>query len=712
MHGMSASAEPHDPQRDALQRLATPVQYLHGVGPQRSELLEHLGLFTARDVLFYFPRDYQDLADLAQLDQLVDNKLVRLRGRVVEVDQRYSMSGRFVLGALIEVGRGHVRAVWFNQLHMRDRLVFGQQILLVGKVRYKGSMWQLSHPHIQWLDDDGVEDDPSPLRSVYSVTEGLTSGSLRKVIRRAVTDYVDALDEVFPAEYLAAHELWPLRIALEQLHFPKDREHLALAQRRFIYQELFILQLALALRRHQQQQSAEAPLLAVSAKIDARIRRLFPFEFTPGQNQAIAEIAEDLQRKLPMNRLLQGDVGCGKTIVAVYAMLVAIAHGYQAVLMAPTEILARQHAATLGAVLSHSQVKWSCLTGSTSESERREMLDALAKGALSAVIGTQAVLSEAVQFHKLALVVIDEQHKFGVRQRATLRQAGAMPHYLVMTATPIPRSLALTLYGDLDVTTIRDTPPGRPLVHTYLATSEQRDRWWDFFARKLREGRQGYVIAPLVDPAAEEQEDEADTLASAEALYERLCNGPLEAFRVGMIHGRLSGAEQASAMESFRRGETQVLVATSIIEVGVDVPNATLMTIESAQRFGLSQLHQMRGRVSRGTYPGYCSLFAEGANEAALERLQAFVSTNDGFKLAELDLKLRGSGDILGTRQHGLPPLRVADLQRDLAVLEETRRDAQALVETDPGLAQERHAKLRRMVLTRYGQVLELGDVG
>lgn len=712
MHGMSASAEPHDPQRDALQRLATPVQFLHGVGPQRAELLEHLGLFTARDVLFYFPRDYQDLADLAQLDQLVDNKLVRLRGRVVEVDQRYSMSGRFVLGALVEVGRGHVRAVWFNQLHMRDRLVFGQQVLLVGKVRYKGSMWQLSHPHIQWLDDDGVEDDPSPLRSVYSVTEGLTSGSLRKVIRRAVTDYVDALDEVFPVEYLAAHELWPLRIALEQLHFPKDREHLALAQRRFIYQELFILQLALALRRHQQQQSAEAPQLAVSTKIDARIRRLFPFEFTPGQNQAIAEIAEDLQRKLPMNRLLQGDVGCGKTIVAVYAMLVAIAHGYQAVLMAPTEILARQHAATLGAVLSHSQVKWSCLTGSTSESERREMLDALAKGALSAVIGTQAVLSEAVQFHKLALVVIDEQHKFGVRQRATLRQAGAMPHYLVMTATPIPRSLALTMYGDLDVTTIRDTPPGRPLVHTYLASAEQRDRWWDFFARKLREGRQGYVIAPLVDPAAEEHHDEADTLASAEALYERLCNGPLEAFRVGMIHGRLSGAEQASAMESFRRGETQVLVATSIIEVGVDVPNATLMTIESAQRFGLSQLHQMRGRVSRGSYPGYCSLFAEGANEAALERLQAFVGTNDGFKLAELDLKLRGSGDILGTRQHGLPPLRVADLQRDLAVLEETRRDAQAMVEADPGLAQERHAKLRRMVLTRYGQVLELGDVG
>lgn len=712
MHGMSASAEPHDPQRDALQRLATPVQFLHGVGPQRAELLEHLGLFTARDVLFYFPRDYQDLADLAQIDQLVDNKLVRLRGRVVEVDQRYSMSGRFVLGALVEVGRGHVRAVWFNQLHMRDRLVFGQQVLLVGKVRYKGSMWQLSHPHIQWLDDDGVEDDPSPLRSVYSVTEGLTSGSLRKVIRRAVTDYVDALDEVFPVEYLAAHELWPLRIALEQLHFPKDREHLALAQRRFIYQELFILQLALTLRRHQQQQSAEAPQLAVSTKIDARIRRLFPFEFTPGQNQAIAEIAEDLQRKLPMNRLLQGDVGCGKTIVAVYAMLVAIAHGYQAVLMAPTEILARQHAATLGAVLSHSQVKWSCLTGSTSESERREMLDALAKGALSAVIGTQAVLSEAVQFHKLALVVIDEQHKFGVRQRATLRQAGAMPHYLVMTATPIPRSLALTMYGDLDVTTIRDTPPGRPLVHTYLASAEQRDRWWDFFARKLREGRQGYVIAPLVDPAAEEHQDEADTLASAEALYERLCNGPLEAFRLGMIHGRLSGAEQASAMESFRRGETQVLVATSIIEVGVDVPNATLMTIESAQRFGLSQLHQMRGRVSRGSYPGYCSLFAEGANEAALERLQAFVGTNDGFKLAELDLKLRGSGDILGTRQHGLPPLRVADLQRDLAVLEETRRDAQAMVEADPGLAQERHAKLRRMVLTRYGQVLELGDVG
>jgi ATP-dependent DNA helicase RecG len=514
------------------------------------------------------------------------------------------------------------------------------------------------------------------------------------------------LDEVFPAAYLAAHDLATLREALPELHFPRDRPSLERARRRFIYQELFILQLALALRRHQQFEQRQAPPLEATTKIDARILRLFPFELTAGQKQAIAEVQADMARPHPMHRLLQGDVGSGKTIVAVYAMLLTIAQRHQAALMAPTEILARQHADTLGSVLSLSRVRWALLTGGQAASQRRELLEQLRSGEMDAVIGTQAILQDDVEFARLGLVVIDEQHKFGVRQRATLKQAALDPHYLVMTATPIPRTMTMTQFGDLDVSTLSDSPPGRQPVHTYLAEPEQRDRWWEFMARKLREGRQGYVVTPRVE------ESDNPTATSVDEVYETLTNGPLAEFRVGQIHGRMSSTEKDAVMADFRSGRLQVLVSTTVIEVGVDVPNATLLAIEGGQQFGLSQLHQLRGRVSRGSQPGFCCVFADVRNELAKQRLDAFVKTTDGFRLAELDFELRGPGDVLGTRQHGLPPLRIADLARDVAVLEEARRDAMAMVAADPELASPEHTRLRRMVLIRYGHVLDLGAVG
>jgi ATP-dependent DNA helicase RecG len=684
--------------------LTTPVQFLKGCGAARAELLGRLGIGTVRDLLFLFPRDYQDLTDLRTIEQLEEGPLVSVLGTVEEVELAERGPGRSVLGVLVRQGDDHLRAIWFNQPFLRDKYQRGQTLVLSGRAKRRSTRWEMAHPHVKVVDTD--DDRPGgQILPVYPLTEGLAQRHVRALVRRALDGCLERLEEVFPQEYLETHDLSPIRDALAEVHFPTSRENLDRARRRFIYQELFILQLALALKHRELHDSLKALPLELTAKIDARIRRLFRFELTAGQNQAVAEIAADMGRAHPMNRLLQGDVGSGKTIVAVYAMLLAVAHGAQVVFMAPTEVLARQHLETLERLLAGSHTRLGLLTGGQSAKARRELVDQIAAGEIQIVVGTQALAGD-VPFARLGLVIIDEQHKFGVRERAALKRTEVHPHYLVMTATPIPRTLSMTLYGDLDVTTLRDNPPGRQQVHTYSPPSEDRGRWWEFFRRKLREGRQGYVIVPLVEGS------EAVQAKSLESAYEELANGELEAFRLGLVHGRMASAEKHAAMDALRRGETQVLVATSVVEVGIDVPNATLMTIEGAERFGLAQLHQLRGRVSRGSFPGYCTLFAGPLSDEAATRLKAFVETTDGFRLAELDFALRGPGDLLGTKQHGLPAFRIADLARDAATLDEARRDAKQLVEADPELTRPDHALLRRMALVRYGKSLDLGDVG
>jgi len=599
-----------------------------------------------------------------------------------------------------------------------------------GKVRRRDGRWEMNHPRVEWLGED--EEDLTPhLLPLYPLTEGLKQRHVRRLTRFVLDRCTGQLEETFPPAYLEQHRLWPIERALPQIHFPADRDSLHHARRRFVYQELLILQLALAVRRQRVRDLQRAPVLERTTKIDARIRRLFPFDLTAAQNQAIAEIAADMQHPYPMNRLLQGDVGSGKTAVAVYAMLLAVAHGYQAVIMTPTEVLARQHAATLDRLLEHSQVRRTLLSGGLTAGERQRALHDIATGQVDLIVGTQAVLQQDVQFARLGLIVIDEQHKFGARQRAHLKQTipspddlpapvrqltfadaeaptapAPDPHYLVMTATPIPRTLTMTLFGDLEVSTLRDSPPGRQKVHTYLVEPDRRDSWWQFFTKHLKEGRQGYVVVPLV-----EESDEV-AAANVQSVYNTLVAGPLKGMRLGMLHGRMPSVEKLRIMKDFRDREIQVLVTTTVIEVGVDIPNATLMAIDSAERFGLSQLHQLRGRISRGKFPGYCGLFAEPITDESRRRLDAFVGTTDGFDLAEADFAIRGPGDLFGTRQHGFPPLMIADLIRDCEVLDEARRDAQAMVAGDPGLALPEHARLRKQVLTRYGQVLDLGDVG
>jgi ATP-dependent DNA helicase RecG len=680
--------------------------YVPGVGPQRAELLAKLDLRTAGDLVFFFPRDYQDLTDRRTIVDLEADQLQTVRGVVTEVDATSSGFGKSRVGVLVFDGQDSLRAIWFNQPFMREKFRVGQHVLMSAKPRFHGGRWEMAHPRVTWLDGD--EDQPeSRLLPLYSLTEGLSQYQIRRIVAAAVERFGPVLEEVFPEAMLAELDLMPLRDALPAIHAPADADQLARARRRFVFQELFILQMAVVARRWQQQVGFRAPPLPATAEIDARIRRRFPFELTAGQQSAIREVADDLAGETPMNRLLQGDVGSGKTVVALYAMLLCVAHGYQAALMAPTEILARQHAQTLDEILRASRVRHLLLAGGLTAKGREQALAKIAAGEVDLVIGTHAVVHEDVRFAKLGLVVIDEQQKFGVRQRAALRQGHESPHYLVMTATPIPRTITMTLFGDLGVTMLRDMPPGRQPVSTYLVTPDLQPRWWRFVREKLRAGRQAYVVAPLVE------ESENVAAASVAAAFERLTNGELAAFRAGIVHGRMTPDEKEHAMADFRAGHTQVLVSTSVIEVGVDVPNASIMVIDSAERFGLAQLHQLRGRVGRGSFAGFCAvLLIEGLSEQAQARLAAFASTSDGFELAELDFQMRGPGDLFGTQQHGLPPLRIADLRRDRELLDDARREAERLFAADPGLRLSMHARLRRQMLVRYGPALDLGDVG
>jgi ATP-dependent DNA helicase RecG len=763
------------PSKTASELLTTPVQFLKGVGPERGELLSRMGLRCARDVLFFFPRDYEDMSELRPIGRLEEGRPVSVCGWVEEVELKTTSGGKVILGVLIREQNDFLRAIWFNQAFLRPKFRWGAKVLFSGTPKMNGFRWEMVHPNVAFLADN---EDPPPGRilPVYGLTEGVNQQQMRRVVHGAVEQYASLLDEVLPESLRDAKRIWPIQAALPQLHSPRDKASLEQARHRFVYQELLVLQLGLAMRRAKRERDCRAPVLDCTERIDARIRRLFPFSFTVDQNGAIADVVADLRRGVPMNRLLQGDVGSGKTVVAMYAMLVAVSQGYQAALMAPTEVLARQHARTLERSLKESRVRIGLLTGSISAAGRREMLQAISGGQIDLVVGTHAVIHAIARsdarFAKLGLVVIDEQHKFGVRERAALREAGIEPHYLVMTATPIPRTVSMTLFGDLDLSTLRSSPPGRQPVHTYLAGEDQRPRWWEFFRKKLREGRQGIVIVPMVEerevdirqelenwnnasesPASlnddatdlptasatlsaggadQERDPEANSesvehsdadgiedegtgrpaVASVARAYESLVNGPLAEFRVDLIHGRLSAEEKDLAMEKFRDGATQVLVATSVIEVGVDVPNVAVMTIENGERFGLAQLHQLRGRVGRGQHAGYVCVFASPNAELSQRRLEAFTRTTDGFELAELDFELRGPGDLFGTRQHGLPPLRIADLRRDIGILRDARKDAQAIIAADPELRAAEYARLRRMMLVRYGESLDLGDVG
>jgi ATP-dependent DNA helicase RecG len=697
--------------------LHSPLHAVPAIGSQRAHLFERLGLRRIIDLLFYFPRTYQEVSECQSILELKEGTLATVVGTVVDMDSRFSMEGRSSVGALLAVdGGGYVRCVWYNQPFRRENHCIGQRLLARGVVRSSGVAYQMRHPEVTILAPDEAPPPPVP-RPIYPLTEGLSNRQIAWAID-TVLPLTTGIEEALPPEIrqqaaermqLPTDSLPSIQDALRWIHQPESMPQADLARARFIFQELFVLQLALAMYRYQCRHAMPAPSIPANAMIHARILKRFPFTLTNDQQQVIDTIRTDMANTLPMNRLLQGDVGTGKTAVAQYALLSAVANQYQAALLAPTELLARQHAAKLKQQLVNSRVMIELLVGSIPPAQKREILQRIAIGTVDIVVGTQALLSEHVEFAKLGVLVIDEQHRFGVEQRATLRSARTAPHYLVMTATPIPRTLALTLFGDLDISILRERPPGQSPVKTYLVQNEQQERWWQFVIKQVQSGRQAYVVVPRVDT---NDENEA---RGAVQWFDSLRNGPLANLRVELLHGRMDSDNKQSTLERFAQGEIDVLVATTVIEVGIDVPNTSVMTIIDADRLGLAQLHQLRGRVGRGKHPGFVALFPSEANQEpseAIQRLEAFSKIQDGFELSQIDLRKRGPGDILGTKQTGLPEFIIADLARDETVVLLAKEMAAELVESDPSLKRPDHAKLLRQVVAKHGKAISIGDVG
>ncbi|MCA9053364.1 MAG: ATP-dependent DNA helicase RecG [Planctomycetaceae bacterium] len=691
--------------------LPTSVQFLKGVGPARAELLKKLDIHTVGDLLWHLPRELLDLSNVRRPRDLVEKEEQTVRGVVVDMDARQSRTGKAIVAGLLDCNGEYVRGAWFGQPWMMQRLQQGDWVLWSGKPKRNQGRWEFSHPRIQWIDEEDRVTHGGLLPK-YPLTEGLRVEELRKMMRVAVEEASAFICDPLPSRFREELQLPGLAEAIRQVHMPATVVEYNTARQRILFDDLFEFQLGLALRRRAWKTEGAAPVLPVTTKIDARIRRLFPFRFTAGQDAAIREISADLSSGRAMHRLLQADVGAGKTVIAIHAMLTCVASGWQAVLMAPTELLAVQHWETLERVLAQSRVRRALLTGSLTAAQRRETLARIAAGELDLVVGTQAVIQADVRFAKLGLAVIDEQHKFGVAQRSKFASGESSPHVLVMTATPIPRSLCLTQFGDLDLTVVSELPPGRqPIVTSRIAGPGAARKAWEFLRKQLQNGRQAYVVCPRIEGGDATADSTRSDDAGAVETHRQLSCGELRDYRVGLVHGQMDRDQRADVMRQFRDGEFDVLVSTTVIEVGVDVPNATLMIVRNAERFGLPQLHQLRGRIGRGKHQGYCFLFSEATAEDATARLKALEQSANGFEIAEKDFELRGPGDVLGTRQHGSLPLRVADLIRDAEILAGARAAAFELVDSG-ALDTAEFVPLKLRVLERFGKLFDLPQSG
>ncbi len=695
--------------------LDKPAQFVRGVGPQRAKLLESLGVRTLGDLIEYFPFRYEEQPPPRRIDDLDIGEL----STVIAAIERVKQAGTFRnarVQATVRDSTGSMQLLWFNAAYMADKLARGQVVRLYGKIELgEGSLARMVNPSIEWLDP---ESDPAQWATVrvvpvYRATAGLASRQIARLVDAALAEGLSAIRETLPADLLEARGLLGRAESIRIMHQPTSLAELEPARSRLAFEELFLMQVAVSLQRHWSAAITQAPALPVTPLIDQRIRRRFPFALTPSQEKVVREICADLGRTRPMTRLLQGDVGSGKTIVALYAALVAVANRWQCTILAPTEVLAAQHYASIEKYLEGSRVKRCLLTGRTSTARRRGLLADAASGDLDLVVGTQALLEEKVGFAKLGLVVVDEQHKFGVGQRAALRGKRAnprgaakvpVPHYLVMTATPIPRTLSMTVFGDLDVSVIDRLPPGRQPIATRLVEHRAEGRAWPEVARHIAAGEQVYVVSPQIE------ETQGRNVRAATSEFERV-RGLLPGARVGLLHGRLAKDEKSRVMAEFKAGRLDVLVSTTVIEVGVDVPNATVMVIQNAERFGLAALHQLRGRVGRGTRPSLCLLMADQLNELSRRRLETLCQTTDGFRIAEEDLRIRGPGELLGTAQHGWPEFRVANLVDDVQLLTAARDVAAQVVRADPRLS-GRYAGLKPELRRRYREKVAFIDVG
>ena len=690
--------------------VTTPLRELPGVGEARAKGLEKLGLRTAGDLVGYFPRSYEDRRQVYAIAEAPVGELCCVRVMAAEEPRRMHIRrGLDVTRLKVVDGTSAMLVTFFNQGYVRQALHRGEEYILYGRVELMGNHRQMTNPQ---FEEAGRPWACGRIMPVYPLTAGITNHLLAGLVERALHELPPPA-ETLPGDLRGRHGLAPAADCWRSIHFPPDEDALNAARRRFAFEELFYLSLGLALLRERRSRG-QGPAFGETDLED--FYKLLPFALTGAQRRALEEAAADLAVARPMNRLVQGDVGSGKTAVAAGCAWLAVRSGWQCAMMAPTEILAEQHARTLSAMLAPAGIEVGLLTGSMKVSEKRKVLAALESGALPFVVGTHALLSQGVAFRRLGLVITDEQHRFGVEQRAALAakattprappQAGCRlcgeggveedfsPNVLVMSATPIPRTLALIIYGDLDVSVIDELPPGRVPVKTVLVGESKRQRMYGFVRDQVREGRQVYIVCPAVEENPEGAWDLKAVTEYARTLGEEV----FPELRVGLVHGRMKAREKEAAMAAFTAGETDILVSTTVIEVGVDVPNASLIVIENADRYGLSQLHQLRGRVGRGTHQSWCVLVSDNRSPDTRARLKVLTQTNDGFKIAEEDLKLRGPGDFFGARQHGLPALRVADLETDARVLKEAQEAAAQVLADDPDLAGPGHAPLLERV--------------
>ena len=686
--------------------LHLPITDIRGVGPKVAERLEVLGIDTVGDLFYTFPRRYDDYTLLKPINRLDIGERVTVIGTIWETRARLVRNSNLVQSTITD-GTGKIQATWFNQPWLAEKLKAGMQVVLSGTVDQF-----LGRPVFQNPEWEPLAMEPLRTRRivpVYPLTKGLSAQKMRETMKRAIDRWAAQVPDPLPAAIRDKRRYLTLPKALQQIHFPDSQESLHRARQRLVFDELFDLQLGLLGQRRDWQSSPGVPI-----PIDPEALKQFfgqlPYQLTGAQRRVISEIADDMAKDVPMNRLLQGDVGAGKTVVAAAAMVLAVRAGLQAAMMAPTEILAEQHYQGLSKLLGKMDIGVVLLTGSTSSAEREQLFANLADGTAQVIIGTHALIQEGVHFGNLGLVIIDEQHRFGVDQRKALRDKGiaspngsrqSNPHLLVMSATPIPRSLALSLYGDLDLSLLDEMPPGRREIKTRWLRPSERERAYSFLGGQIKAERQAFIICPLV-----EESDKIEAKAAVEE-YQRLQDQVFSDLKLGLLHGRMKAEEKEATMRAFYNGETDILVATSVIEVGIDVPNSTVMLIEGANRFGLAQLHQFRGRVGRGEHQSYCLLLADAVSGDAEERLAALEQTNDGFLLAEKDLEIRGPGEFLGRRQSGLPELQLASLT-DMRVLELAREEARALYEADPYLEQPEHQLLQEKVAVLWQQA---GDV-
>jgi len=689
--------------------LKMPVQYLRGVGPARAAAFAALGVHTVADLLWHLPFRHELVPRSVPIGALRCAETATVVGTIRRVRvSRGASRGSVVVD--VEDGTGRCRVRWFNSSYLRDKLLVGGVIRFTGRVEDGNGRAAFVNPTYELIEPgaDPFAGDRDQFIPVYPATAQLASGAIARCVRAALDVALPHVSETLPEELRERRALPRLATAIARVHHPTSATDVEVARRRLAYDELLVMQLAMQLRRQQRRSARHAPRIVVTPLIDARIRARLPFALTAAQERAVREVSADLASEKPMGRLLQGDVGSGKTAVAVYAALAAIADRAQVAMLLPTEVLAQQTYLRFAQYLAGSRVRSTLLVGGMSRAERADILKRLEHGEIDLAAGTHALLEPDVRFRRLGLVIVDEQHRFGVSQRGRLRRKGTSPHYLVMTATPIPRTLAMTLYGDLDVSVIDELPPGRTPIATRQVGPSERERaaaWAEVRAR-LAAGEQAYVVYPLVE------ESEALELKAATREAETLRAGALAGFRVGLVHGRMRAEEKHRVFEEFRAGRMHALVSTTVIEVGVDVPNATIMVIEHAERYGLAQLHQLRGRVGRGQRPSCCLLMAGTRGAEAAQRLQIICATTDGFRIAEADLRLRGPGELVGTRQHGLPMFRAANLNDDLELLMQARDDAAGIVRRDPDLKLPAHGALRALVMQGYGAMLGLSPAG